>query len=99
MSSMNDPELKLLTQIRHGSTSQTLAHNAINHSHRTAPILTGDAARILGNTVVPQRAVYGRLLSQHIDGVEQLPTTPKLYINSNAPFSAVVCGLQVMSHN
>lgn len=94
-----DPELKLLSQTRHDSASRSLAKNATNHSHRTAPILTGDAAHILGHSLVPQRALYGRILSQYIDGVEQVQTVPKLYVNSNAPFSAVVCGLQVRYHN
>lgn len=96
---MTDPELKLLTQNRHGSASRSLVQNATNHSHRTSPILTGDAAHILGHSLIPQRALYARILGQYIDGVEHPPTVPKLYVNSNAPFSAVVCGLQVRYHN
>lgn len=91
MSPANDPEMSLLQA--DGSLSPD--QNATDHSFRTAPILSGDAAEILGPDVVPQRAVYGRILSQLIDGEEQLAIIPKLYINSNAPFSAVVCGLQV----
>lgn len=91
MSPANDPEMSLLQA--DGSLSPD--QNATDHSFRTAPILSGDAAEILGPDVVPQRAVYGRILSQLIDGEEQLAIVPKLYINSNAPFSAVVCGLQV----
>lgn len=69
--------------------------NATDHSFRTAPILSGDAAEILGPSLVPQCALYGRILSQLIDGEEQLAVVPLIYININAPFSAVVCGLQV----
>lgn len=91
MSSAHDPEMDLLNS--EGSLSPD--ENATHHSVRTAPVLSGDAAELLGSGLVPQRAVYGRILSQVIDGEEQLSVIPKLYINSNAPFSAVVCGLQV----
>lgn len=91
MSPANDPEMSLLQA--EGSLSPD--QNAADHSFQTAPILSGDAAEILGPDIVPQLAVYGRILSQLIDGEEQLAIVPKLYINSNAPFSAVVCGLQV----
>jgi hypothetical protein len=46
---------------------------------------------------VPQRAVYGRVLAQHVPGCAPDVTLPKLYVNSNAPFSALVCGVQVRS--
>ena len=91
MSLAKDPEMTLLDS--EGSLSPD--QNATEHSFRTAPILSGDAAEVLGPDLVPQRAVYGRILSQLIDGEEQLALVPKLYINSNAPLSAVVCGLQV----
>lgn len=87
-----DPELELLGEKHDENTIDESA--AANHTRQTAPVLTGDAVDILGDTVVPQRAVYGRILSQHITGCPQMPVSPKLYINSNAPFSALVCGVQ-----
>lgn len=84
-------ELSLLHS--EGSSSSDL--QASDHSLRTAPILTGDASVLLGPDIIPQRAVYGRILSQVLDDDEQRPIEPQVYINSNAPFSAVVCGLQV----
>lgn len=94
MPSKLDPELLLL----HPEDSVSSKFSTSDHSFRTAPILTGDAAEALGPDIVPQRAVYGRIINQIVDGETQKPVTPKSYINSNAPFSAVVCGLQVCSH-
>lgn len=93
----NNPELSLLhPEDPTSSSSSSLLGQASDHSLRTAPILSGDAASLLGPDLVPQRAVYGRILGQVIDGDEQgAPVQPQVYINSNAPFSAVVCGLQV----
>lgn len=92
-----NPELSLLHSEDSSPSSSSFDLQASDHSLRTAPILSGDAAALLGPDIVPQRAVYGRILSQVIDsqGDEQRPVEPQVYINSNAPFSAVVCGLQV----
>lgn len=68
---------------------------AMNHARRTAPVLTGDALSILGSNLIPQRALYGRIISQHSQGIPERATIPQIYINTNAPFSAVVCGVQV----
>lgn len=86
-----DPEFSLL-QSEESFSSDI---NASDHSMRTAPILTGDVAEHLGPDLSPQRAVYGRIITQVIDGEEHKSNIPKLYINTNAPFSTVVCGLQV----
>jgi hypothetical protein len=66
-----------------------------DHSLRTAPIFTGDALRAVGCGVFPQRASYGRIISQHVEGFASATQSPSLYINTNAPFSALVCGVQV----
>ncbi|KAF8656483.1 hypothetical protein AX16_002502 [Volvariella volvacea WC 439] len=49
---------------------------------------------MLGPRRGPQLSLYGRLISQAVNGVEQQVTSPELYINSNVPFSAVICGLK-----
>lgn len=86
----NDPEMKLF-----GVEGSFAPHrNATEYSFRTTPVLSGDAAEILREDRMPQRAVFGRILSQRIDGEDQPVAIPKLYINTNAPFCAVVCGLQ-----
>jgi hypothetical protein len=69
--------------------------SASAHTLRTAPVLTGDAYRALGSDVIPQCALYGRVITQHAPGFDDTVESPEVLINSNAPFSAVVCGVQV----
>ena len=59
-----DPEDSLL-----GLSSSSDTDEADKHALRTAPIITSDALAHLGTEVIPQRAVYGRLLSQHARGL------------------------------
>lgn len=98
MSPFYDPEDALLEL-----PSSSAADEADTHALRTAPIVTSDALFHLGQGVIPQRAVYGRLVAQHAPG---FPTqcradrkgkggAGKVYVNTNAPFSALVCGVQV----
>ncbi|GJE88159.1 hypothetical protein PsYK624_042420 [Phanerochaete sordida] len=89
MSDEYDPELDLL-----GDDAQPDASSGPAHAFKTAPIFTGDAFGLLGPSVLPQRALYGRILGQHAPNFPEAPVSPKLYINTNAPFSAVVCGVQ-----
>jgi hypothetical protein len=72
--------------------SQTNTHD---HAVVTAPVLTGDALDILGMAMFPQRALYGRVVSQHGGGMSARAENSRLFINTNAPFSALVCGVQV----
>jgi hypothetical protein len=74
------------------ASSQTNTHD---HAVVTAPILTGDALDLLSTATFPQRALYGRVVSQHGNGVPARPENSRLFINTNAPFSALVCGVQV----
>lgn len=88
---MLDPEYSLLQNF----PSAPFAEEAgADHSLRTAPILTGDAFAVAGERVFPQRALLGRIIAQEVEGLPKAVVSPKLYINSNAPFSAVVCGVQ-----
>ncbi|VDC07734.1 unnamed protein product [Peniophora sp. CBMAI 1063] len=97
MSPLSDPEDSLLAL-----PSSTTADSANTHALRTAPIITSDALIHLGPGVIPQRAVYGRLLSQHAPGFPSQCRADrkakggagKVYVNTNAPFSALVCGVQ-----
>ena len=57
--------------------------------------LTEDAFNDAGMEVFPQRACYGRIIEQDVPGFPLRPDGQKLYVNTNAPFSAVVCGVQV----
>ncbi|KIJ70249.1 hypothetical protein HYDPIDRAFT_172121 [Hydnomerulius pinastri MD-312] len=81
---------------------QLLHDSAVNvrgrskdHELRTAPIVTRDAYVAAGyreNTT--QYGVLGRAMSIFNKSQAYSPVDPRLYINTNAPFSAVVCGVQ-----
>lgn len=85
-----DPEMDLL-----GDDVSDSDDPARNHTFKTAPVFTGDAFDAMGPERFPQKALYGRLLRQ--DGGDQGSGVicPKLYINTNTPFSALICGVQV----
>ncbi|THG98002.1 hypothetical protein EW026_g4118 [Hermanssonia centrifuga] len=83
-----DPELELLFNDAEEDDG------GAQHAMRTAPVFTGDAFISLGPDIMPQRALYGRIVSQHVPGFPTIPSSPKFYINTNAPFSALVCGVQ-----
>jgi hypothetical protein len=66
-----------------------------DRSSVTSPIVTGDVLATLGRDVFPQTALYGRVISQHGDDLPRKPQDVRLFINSNAPSSGLVCGVQV----
>ena len=90
MDDFYDPELDLL-----GDDTLEDESTGSLHAFRTAPIFTGDAFAALGSSILPQRALYGRVIAQKATNFPVRITIPKLYINTNAPFSALVCGVQV----
>lgn len=93
-----DEEVDLLGDDDLDETRSNNFSGASGHNLRTAPVLTGDALRLLGSHMFPQRATYGRLISQHRNDVPpSKPAAREIFINTNAPFSAVVCGVQVFS--
>jgi hypothetical protein len=71
-----------------------------DHAVRTASIFTRDALDALGDEVFPQRALYASVLEQHASGFPiSIPRSKaKAYINTNAPFSGLICGVQVRFH-
>ncbi|KAH9951841.1 hypothetical protein B0H21DRAFT_717813 [Amylocystis lapponica] len=82
-------ELQLLD-----GASAVLGHED-DHEVKTAPILTRDAYVAAGISARPsQYGVLGSLLSVHDKTTCDVPDDPRLYINTNAPFSALVCGVQ-----
>jgi hypothetical protein len=86
-----NPEHSLL-----GPDAEAPAHGG-EHATKTAPVFTEDVLRALGPDVFPQRGFYGRVVEQRADGLPLKPIHPGMYINTNAPFSALVCGVQVSS--
>ena len=63
-----------------------------DHALRTAPIFTGDADERVDSSIFPQRGLYGRLLESST-GAEF--NSSKVFVNLDAPFSAIVCDVQV----
>jgi hypothetical protein len=87
-----EPEDELLSlSHNHGGASGP------DHAVRTAPVFTRQALNIVGDRVLPQRALYGSVLAQRAPGFPENIDSPdaKVYMNTNAPFSGVVCGVQV----
>lgn len=93
---LRDPESELLSldscRGQHG--------RGIDHAVRTAPVFTREALDVVGEEAMPQRALYGIVLAQRAPGFPEVisgVSKAKLYINTNSPFSGVVCGDQVRS--
>jgi hypothetical protein len=87
-----EPEDELLSHShQHGGASGP------EHAVRTAPVFTRQALNIVGDDVLPQRALYGSVLAQRAPGFPENvdASDAKVYMNTNAPFSGVVCGVQV----
>jgi hypothetical protein len=68
--------------------------NKHDHAVVTAPVITGDALNTLGPHSFPQTALYGRVISQHGEGLSRKSVDGRIFVNTNAPFSALVCGVQ-----
>ncbi|KAG1732028.1 uncharacterized protein EDB91DRAFT_1251964 [Suillus paluster] len=66
-----------------------------DHELKTAPLITREAYVTAGyKKNSTQYGVMGEVLSIHSKSSAYVPVDPRLYINTNAPFSAVVCGVQ-----
>ncbi|KAG6903380.1 hypothetical protein C0995_013133 [Termitomyces sp. Mi166 len=65
------------------------------HDLSTAPLITKEAYDGGGYLrSSSQYGVLGRVLSTHQKSLCERPEDPRLYLNTNAPFSALVCGVQ-----
>ncbi|KAI0751494.1 hypothetical protein C8Q80DRAFT_1157639 [Daedaleopsis nitida] len=65
------------------------------HELKTAPMFTREAFLSAGvNEENSQYGVLGRIISIHDQSGVRVPEEPRLYVNTNAPFSALVCGVQ-----
>ncbi|KAG9003350.1 hypothetical protein FRB94_003173 [Tulasnella sp. JGI-2019a] len=84
---VDSPEFDLLD----GRVSNELPHEVI-----TAPLITRDAYQLGDGLIkaIPQYGVIGSILSVHTHNSVEAYGDPRLYLNTNAPFSAVVCGVQ-----
>ncbi|KII95332.1 hypothetical protein PLICRDRAFT_169996 [Plicaturopsis crispa FD-325 SS-3] len=66
-----------------------------DHEMRTAPLMTRDAFIAAGYPgTATQYGVMGKVLSVYSGQEREETRDPRLYVNTNAPFSAIVCGVQ-----
>ncbi len=80
-----DPEQELLGD---DDSLENDSDSAAHHSLKTAPVFTGDALNVLGPNILPQRALYGRLISQHVPNFQGQGTYRQVYINTNSKYCA-----------
>ncbi|KAF9263534.1 hypothetical protein L218DRAFT_927205 [Marasmius fiardii PR-910] len=64
------------------------------HDYRDAPLLTQEAHSRLPKNYATQYGVLGKILACRLREDRFAFNDPRLYMNANAPFSAVVCGVQ-----
>ncbi|KAI0742148.1 AAA-like domain-containing protein [Irpex lacteus] len=86
----DDEECALLNQTVNDST------DGADHELKTAPVFTRQAYLAAGGSeVFPQRGLLGALLEFSDNNIDSATNTDKrIYVNTNAPFSALVCGVQ-----
>jgi hypothetical protein len=87
----DDPELQLLSS---GSLDNRIGSSPLQHELHNSPLVTQAAAIQLPN-VFPQRGLLGSVLQLRGNGFPTTPQDKRVYINTSAPCSAVVCGVQV----
>ncbi|KAH9829259.1 uncharacterized protein C8Q71DRAFT_791331 [Rhodofomes roseus] len=83
---------------------QLLVHQVLDnrgaddHEIKTSPIFTRDAyAQSGGPDCFPQRGLLGSVVEIHDSSgpcIKDQPDDRRIYLNTNAPFSALVCGVQ-----
>ncbi|KAG0699760.1 hypothetical protein DFH29DRAFT_1013541 [Suillus ampliporus] len=82
-------------ELKHLQSSTVDADLSKDHELQTAPLITREAYIAAGyKKHSTQYGVMGQALSIHSKSCAYVPVDPRLYINTNAPFSAVVCGVQ-----
>ncbi|KIL57968.1 hypothetical protein M378DRAFT_15879 [Amanita muscaria Koide BX008] len=84
-------ELELL----HDTSSLEFRGRSIDQELCTAPILTRDAYVSIGQgETIQQYGVLGSIIEIGSKEEKETPPDPRLYLNTNAPLSAVICGVQ-----
>lgn len=64
------------------------------HDLITAPLMTREAFVRSNQSLRTQYGLIGKVLAIHSKGGTEIPEDQRLYLSSNAPFSALVCGVQ-----
>ncbi|THH33650.1 hypothetical protein EUX98_g521 [Antrodiella citrinella] len=86
------PALEELQLLNH---SVVESRDRSDHELRTAPLLTRGAYLAAGFPGInSQYGVLGSALAVYDQAERDVPDDPRLYLNTNAPFSALVCGVQ-----
>ncbi|KAF9008922.1 hypothetical protein BDQ17DRAFT_1301128 [Cyathus striatus] len=72
------------------------AEEIAGHDLDTTPLLTRDAFEKISDTLdyATQYGLLGRIISVQSKGIAETTNDSRLYLNTNAPFSAIVCGVQ-----
>ncbi|EEB93938.1 hypothetical protein MPER_07338, partial [Moniliophthora perniciosa FA553] len=80
----------------HEDTSDVAGTTAITEIHdiKDAPLITQEAYEGLCQTHATQYGVFGKVIACRAKKITTVFRDPRLYLNTNAPFSAVVCGVQ-----
>jgi len=87
-----EPQYQLFEQLlidpnSHGAAN--VSSSAIERSIRQSPLITADIVAEYYQDLLPQYGLLGSLESEHADA-----TNTPLFLNSNVPFSAFICGVQ-----
>ena len=82
-------EFELMTSLRVPSEEKPFQHEL-----KASPLFTRDAFHI-ARDLFPKRGFLASILRQSRQGVPDTPKDARLYVNTQAPFSAVICGAQV----
>lgn len=86
------PALEELELLNHSAID---SRDKTDHELRTAPLLTREAYLAAGvHSANSQYGVLGSALAVYERSHKDVPDDPRLYVNTNAPFSALVCGVQ-----
>ncbi|KAF8803657.1 hypothetical protein BYT27DRAFT_7144034 [Phlegmacium glaucopus] len=88
-------EWQLLEDLSNESDGEDPEQKLSNHDLATAPLLTREAYLFTASTGrATQYGVLGKALAIHSKSKSEVPNDQRLYLNTNAPFSALICGVQ-----
>ncbi|KAI0356495.1 hypothetical protein OH77DRAFT_1423428 [Trametes cingulata] len=88
-------DLEAPEELRFLNLDVPLADATDEHEVITAPLLTREAYIAAGMSQKrSQYGVFGSVISIRDKAYGYAPQDPRLYVNTNAPFSAIVCGVQ-----
>ena len=86
------PDFRLFKQLfvgRRIETTTSVPSSTIERSIRQAPLLASDVVAAHYKDLLPQYGLLGSLEDEEDDGID-----PQLFLNTNVPFSAFICGVQ-----